>query len=169
MRSIKNFQTFFTVIIVLFAFSILLKADISSGDCVAIISKQAVSADGVEFPFTTDAPEADDFVLLSGESKDILFGDSGSFVVVEEVPEFWQLDGVECGTPEGNITYETIENGIMFTCPSGMNSIECTFINSVIPKPVTNIPTLSQWGLIAMAGVLGIVGFFAIRRRAVTA
>ena len=33
-----------------------------------------------------------------------------------------------------------------------------------------NIPTLSQWGLIAMAGILGIVGFImVIRRRKVTA
>ncbi len=31
------------------------------------------------------------------------------------------------------------------------------------------IPTLSEWGLIAMAGVLGIVGFMIIRRRKVTA
>ncbi len=28
-----------------------------------------------------------------------------------------------------------------------------------------NIPTLSEWGLIAAAGVLGIAGFIAIRRR----
>ncbi len=32
-----------------------------------------------------------------------------------------------------------------------------------------NIPTLSEWGLIAMAGILGIVGFMVIRRRKVTA
>ena len=32
--------------------------------------------------------------------------------------------------------------------------------------PVTsNIPTLSEWGLVAAAGVLGIAGFIAIRRR----
>jgi hypothetical protein len=31
------------------------------------------------------------------------------------------------------------------------------------------IPTLSQWGLIAMAGILGIVGFIVIRRRKVAA
>jgi hypothetical protein len=30
---------------------------------------------------------------------------------------------------------------------------------------VSNIPTLSEWGLIAMAGVLGIAGFLIIRRR----
>jgi len=32
----------------------------------------------------------------------------------------------------------------------------------------SGIPTLSEWGLIAMAGVLGIVGFMVIRRRKVT-
>jgi len=34
---------------------------------------------------------------------------------------------------------------------------------------VRPIPTLSEWGLIAMAGVLGIIGLLAIRRRKVTA
>ncbi len=34
---------------------------------------------------------------------------------------------------------------------------------------VTDVPTLSEWGLIAMAGVLGIVGFMVIRRRKATA
>ncbi|MGH7808598.1 MAG: IPTL-CTERM sorting domain-containing protein [Thermodesulfobacteriota bacterium] len=34
---------------------------------------------------------------------------------------------------------------------------------------IRNIPTLSEWGLIAMAGVFGIIGLFAIRRmKAVT-
>ena len=34
-----------------------------------------------------------------------------------------------------------------------------------IPGP-TNVPTLSEWGLMAMAGILGMIGFMAIRRRA---
>ena len=33
----------------------------------------------------------------------------------------------------------------------------------------TAVPTLSEWGLIAMASVLGIVGFMVIRRRQVSA
>ena len=36
------------------------------------------------------------------------------------------------------------------------------------PEPRT-VPTLSEWGLIAMAGILGIVGFIVMRRRKVTA
>ncbi len=37
-----------------------------------------------------------------------------------------------------------------------------TLVVGGIARP---IPTLSEWGLIAMAGVLGIVGFLAVRRR----
>jgi hypothetical protein len=33
----------------------------------------------------------------------------------------------------------------------------------------SSVPTLSEWGLIAMAGILGIVGFMVMRRRKVTA
>ncbi len=36
----------------------------------------------------------------------------------------------------------------------------CTLITGIAP-----IPTLNEWGLIAMAGVLGIAGFLIIRRR----
>lgn len=36
----------------------------------------------------------------------------------------------------------------------------------VLGEPdVSNVPTLSQWGLIAMAGVLGIIGFMVVRRK----
>ncbi|MCH7519976.1 MAG: IPTL-CTERM sorting domain-containing protein [Candidatus Dadabacteria bacterium] len=36
-------------------------------------------------------------------------------------------------------------------------------------RMIRPIPTLSEWGLIAMAGILGIVGFMVLRRRKVTA
>ena len=32
-------------------------------------------------------------------------------------------------------------------------------------RPTRNVPTLSEWGLVAMAGVLGVIGFIAIRRK----
>ncbi|MCZ6528397.1 MAG: IPTL-CTERM sorting domain-containing protein [Candidatus Dadabacteria bacterium] len=31
--------------------------------------------------------------------------------------------------------------------------------------PISQIPTLSEWGLIAMAGVLGIMGLFILLRK----
>jgi len=46
--------------------------------------------------------------------------------------------------------------------------LEC--VNWDFPEPPPEpIPTLSEWGLIAMAGILGIVGFMVMRRRKVTA
>ncbi len=39
-----------------------------------------------------------------------------------------------------------------------------------IPPPlIAMVPTLSEWGLLAMAGILGIVGFMVIRRRKIAA
>jgi hypothetical protein len=39
----------------------------------------------------------------------------------------------------------------------------------VCKQVVSNVPTLSEWGMIAMAGILRIAGFIVIRRRKVTA
>ena len=42
-------------------------------------------------------------------------------------------------------------------------------IEGVDPCVIPQIPTLSEWGLVALAGVLGIVGFIVARRRMVKA
>ena len=67
------------------------------------------------------------------------------------------------------------------SCPAahrtgtGNPPIPCNEFNSIRsicpcqPIVFTPIPTLSEWGLIAVAVVLGIVGFMVIRRRKVTA
>lgn len=38
------------------------------------------------------------------------------------------------------------------------------FAGSLIARPIS-VPTLSEWGLIAMFVVIGIVGFIALRKR----
>ena len=38
-----------------------------------------------------------------------------------------------------------------------------------VKPPVANVPTLSEWGLIAMAGILGLAGLMVMRRRKATA
>ncbi len=50
-----------------------------------------------------------------------------------------------------------------------MNIIESNTIRKTWVLPPRNVPTLSEWGLIALACILGIVGFIVIRRRKVTA
>jgi len=88
----------------------------------------------------------------------------------------------ECGTELfENLTEEEFEAclGDLEAYTTELNEVEGI---SVIPDPpyhctppppppiiTTPIPTLSEWGLIAIAGILGIVGFMVIRRRKVTA
>ncbi len=53
----------------------------------------------------------------------------------------------------------SVLGGPPYTC----QNVDC---RQLTPAP---IPTLSEWGLIAMAGTLGIIGFMVIRRRKATA
>jgi len=53
---------------------------------------------------------------------------------------------------------------LSFDITSGFEG-EIEFMCGPPPEP---IPTLSEWGLIAMAAILGIVGFMVMRRRKVT-
>jgi len=63
--------------------------------------------------------------------------------------------------PDGSITI----NGLFYE----WRACELLVNDLVGVRNIRPIPTLSQWGLIAMAAVLGIVGFMVIRRRKVTA
>jgi hypothetical protein len=43
--------------------------------------------------------------------------------------------------------------------------LESNLVEKIWVVPPSNVPTLSEWGLIAMAVILGIVGFMVVRRR----
>ena len=45
--------------------------------------------------------------------------------------------------------------------------IESNIVEKIWIK-TRNVPTLSEWGLITLAGILGMIGFFVIRRRQIT-
>jgi Tol biopolymer transport system component len=56
------------------------------------------------------------------------------------------------------------------TFQSRVNNVEQVFVATCFdPNAASNVPTLSEWGLIAMASILGIVGFMVMRRRKVAA
>lgn len=46
-----------------------------------------------------------------------------------------------------------------------VDEISCTTGNLLGEDGTTSVPTLSEWGLIAMAAVLGLIGLLAVRRR----
>ena len=62
----------------------------------------------------------------------------------------------ECKSPPDNTSFDGFFEGESCNSETGV----CSGINKI-----NEVPTLSEWGLIAMAGVLGIIGFMVVRRR----
>jgi len=73
-------------------------------------------------------------------------------------------NGVGLSTALDDVDVITVSGGPPYAC----GDVECTQPNPPT-EVITPIPTLSEWGLIVMAGILGIVGFMVMRRRKVTA
>ncbi len=84
--------------------------------------------------------------------------------ITEQPTPGWVLRDVECEDNPG-LDFEFIPGGVTVLCVTqGEASTTCTFINA--PGAPENIPTLSEWGMIAAAGGLVLIGvFFAVRRK----
>jgi hypothetical protein len=116
----------------------------------------------IEFAYTRDfgSGNTDEFFLGNGACSSLF--KIGSEVVTQNEMEGFVLDHVECDFGNGIIVTE-VENGVALECITQSTEGTCTFFN----RPVeSNIPTLSEWGMIAAVVGLGLVGvFFAIRKR----
>jgi hypothetical protein len=135
--------------------------------CFITIIKEALPADNTPFEFEVSGTGGMFSFTLSDPSKnsmEFFLGFETSVDVTEMVPEDWKLVDIKCSGIGVEIV--PIENGQNFTCLKIFDMASCTFENE---GPPPSVPTLSQWGLIAMAGILGIVGFMVIRRRKATA
>ena len=82
-------------------------------------------------------------------------------------------DGARAFVPLNDVlkVVDTVTFNLMpdidLTCEDARDIV---IVQEIPPPPiVTEVPTLSQWGLIAMVGILGIVGFMVMRRRKVSA
>jgi hypothetical protein len=143
----------------------------ASAQCFVEICKSAPelpvptnSEDAVVFPFTvTQGGNSESGGIAANSSCEGLAFSGDDFVIVEDFFPGWILESVECSDAPGvNVT--PIENGVSLDC-LGPSEITCTFTNIRGITP-TNIPTLSEWGVIAAAGGLVLIGvFFAIKRR----
>jgi len=127
--------------------------------CSITIEKKALADNGTLFDFTAPGSSDPNFALENNDDIELLIDSGENVDVTEIVPDAWVLEAIECSVPDGVVITE-IPNGRNFACsPDG--TADCVFIN----RPIRNIPTLSEWGLIAMAGILGLVGFMVLRRR----
>lgn len=115
------------------------------------------------FEFTWDGGESSTYPLSDGES---FAGPFVSTVTVTQLPlPGWTLANIDCEGDDG-ILFDITDNGFTAECDTGDFPMgHCTFFNE---RTVANIPTLSEWGMIAMAGILGVVGFMVMRRKRAT-
>jgi len=138
----------------------------NSKDCSIEIVKVADPADDTPFEFEI-LPSGQNFTLMDPSQQSFTFFLNGNETVrVTELPtEGLLLTDINCTTEdEENALILLDQRAVRITCELPGSSFACTFVNRT-----TKIPTLSEWGLIAMAGLLGIVGFMVLRRRKVTA
>ena len=141
-------------------------------NCSVEVTKISEPADDTQFLFRVVDSESNinDQKLSDPAFKTVTFAHPPSVTMVlteEDIPVGWSLDDVTCGDATG-LTFEIIDNVVMINCPN-VGFMSCTFTNIFRPSVVSDIPAVSEWGLIAMAGILGIVGFMVMRRRKVTA
>ncbi len=109
------------------------------------------SSSGEDFEFNLPAGDADVFQLNIGESA----------VVTEIVPDGWVLREIICEDSDGISALVGQENNILASC-SSPGGATCIFVN----LEIGNIPTLSEWGMIAAVAGLVLIGvFFAVKRK----
>ena len=174
MRYTRSFISFFILTMLVGLGSLVLSTDqVRAGfsPCEIGIVKIAIPADNTPFNFSVPELIPDNFVLNDPDNDSTMFSltdKNRTANVTENVPPGWILDDIVCESRD-SVTISEISNGISFSCSGGGGGAPhatCTFFNvKVVTSP---IPTLSEWGLVAMAGILGLVGFMVIRRKKVT-
>ena len=147
----------------------------AENECILTVTKVADPADDTVFTFLGTGDDNFSFELSDPTNPTSVgfISDGNTVTITEELPHGWILDKIECtelpndcgDTPCLIITIDEETNSITGECLDDDEG-SYTFFNVKLP---INIPTLSEWGLIAMAGILGIVGYLVLRRRKVTA
>jgi len=121
-----------------------------------------IQGNNESFEFTLDDGKPFQIFLSDGDVFSYSWGPNTDLTITEVLPVGWRLDDVVCFNDGVGIT-DIDSIGIIASCEDlNGGHTECIFVN-VDPSA---IPTLSEWGMIAAAAGLGLVGmFFAIRRK----
>lgn len=159
--TLKNFMLIISPALLLLP---VLSENVQAQTCFLEICKMAEGAGDTGFSFNVDGGDIPTFELFDGgDCITESFDPSQDLAITEEPVTGWVLEDVVCKTA-GGIEFQDIHGGIIASCTTEKEaSAGCTFVNAQF---VSNIPTLSEWGMISVAAGLGMIGvFFAARRR----
>jgi hypothetical protein len=140
----------------------------AQGGCSITVQKDVLAPVDLNFTFAVDSSTdgQSEFSIPAGTHSNLFFVEGETDIVSEIVPEGWELIDVTCETEGGgfNVVVDGNKNVIAHCVSDGFSL--CTFTN----RGPANVPTLSEWGMIAAAAGFAMIGvFFAVRRRKVKA
>ncbi len=175
MRYVLNLISFFMLSMLVGAGSLVLgtgRAGAQEQPCTATIQKVADPADDTTFNFSISGDIVGELNLSDpgDPSTFVGLGIDDTITITENVPPGWTLASIECtegtsdcgtGVFEPCLTATVVGNSVTFFCEDN-DLATCVFTNVRSSDP---IPTLSEWGLIAMAGLMAVVGLFIVMRR----
>lgn len=131
--------------------------------CSIEVQKDAFPPVDMNFDFAVDSnfDPPFEFSIPAGTHSNVFFIPGEIDTISEIVPEGWELVDVTCDTSDpGFIVTVDEKKNVIANCLSDGFSL-CTFTN----RGPANVPALSEWGMIAAAAGLGMIGvFFAVRR-----
>ncbi len=145
--------------------ALLFSADVKAQGCAILLDVETIPESETEFPFTVTGAVTEEFTLQPlGIGKAFLLINE-TVTVTQGAVDGWVLRDIDCEFgEEDDVTTTIVNSGVTIACDGNANAT-CTFINS----RTETIPTLSEWGAIALVLGFGVVGYFVIRRRQVTA
>ena len=165
MRYINKFLGMFVLTLVISSVALVFSADVMAliPICDVQISKEAVPVDGTEFPFTITGDITDEFTIQSDECEQFDLPTGDTIMVTEQTPDGWGLRDIDCRTI--NASASIAGQTVTITCDDIDGQAFCNFVNISTEA----VPTISQWGIMALVVVLGVIGFMVMRRKKVTA
>lgn len=177
MRYLLNLL-FFAVIVSSGAFVFSTQA--SAQGCTALVEVDTIPESSTEFPYTVAGDNEQEFVLEAFDPGRKIFIPLGGLITVtqRDVPG-WVLRDISCETPIREI--DAVEEAERFigpgvnafvsgstvtlTCDDEAGFTNCTFNNAQAEV----VPTMSQWGILALVVALAAAAFFVMYRRKVSA
>ena len=173
MTYLRNLIGIFIITILMSACFLIIGSDqarAQNGDiCEITIEKVADPGDDTPFNFSVTGDENFGFTLSDpSDPTETFFIADGTVNITELVPPGWIVDGIECVDGQNGcggpcLTFSELPNGqgVVATCLDN-DAGSCTFTNFSKPR---NIPTMSQWGMMALAVLFILVGIWAITRK----